>query len=409
MRIAILSPSYPPNLAPCGVGDFTRMLVSELVAAGADVLIFTSADYSGPKVSGKIRVFPVSRYWGPAAMRQVARLAREEKAHALLVQYAPDLYPPKARWIPFLPLWMKVLSPGIPTVYSMHTVGVSRFFSKAGAAVLLQSADGILSTNEEVTYLVGKSMPWLRRKMEEVPIGANIEPRELGEPGEKMRARRAELRARLCAERGLEPSGALLAHFGFYYPGKGVEQILDAAGKWKQAGRPFRLFMLGGRRAQDGGFYLALQARARANGLADEVIWTGFLFDEKISEILLAADLFLAPYEGGISSRRGSLMAALAHGAPVVSTPPKVPTEYFRAGENFAEVPFGDADALAERVGALMDNAAARERLRAGAEALYASFRWPAIAARTLDFLRKILREHTPAADLSPLNPDRRG
>lgn len=407
MRIAILSPSYPPNLAPCGVGDFTRMLVPELVAAGAEVLIFTSEDYSGPKISGKIRVYPVSRRWGPLAMRQVARLAREEKVHALLVQYAPDLYPPGARWIPFLPLWMKALSPGIPTVYSIHTVGVSRFFSKVGAAALLQGADGILSTNEEVTYLAGKHMPWLRRKMAEVPIGANIEPGEPGEPGEKMGARRAEIRARLCAEAGMDASGALLAHFGFYYPGKGAEQILDAAEKWKH--RPFRLFMLGGRRAQDGGFYSALQERARERGLADEVIWTGFLPDEKVSEILLAADLFLAPYEGGISSRRGSLMAALAHGVPVVSTPPKVPTKYFRAGENFAEVPFGDADALAERVGALMDDAAARAKLRAGAEALYASFRWPAIAEGTLEFLRRILRECPPAAGLSSLSPDRRG
>ena len=73
-------------------------------------------------------------------------------------------------------------------------------------------------------------------------------------------------------------------------------------------------------------------------------------------------------------------MTGIARGLPIVSTFTKIPTWYFREGENFTAVPFGDAGALAAKVEALMDDPETRARLCAGTEALAASFAWPAIA-----------------------------
>ncbi|MBT7855951.1 MAG: glycosyltransferase, partial [Nitrospinaceae bacterium] len=146
----------------------------------------------------------------------------------------------------------------------------------------------------------------------------------------------------------------------------------------------------------DGGFYPELQDRGRKLGLNDDVIWTGYVTPEEVTEILLAADLFLAPFDGGISSRRGSLMAAIAHGLPVVSTPPKIATRYFRAGENFAQVPFGDAVALADEVASLMDDPERRNLLREGSEVLSGVFSWSDIALRTRDFLEALLAGKRP-------------
>ena len=224
---------------------------------------------------------------------------------------------------------MKLLAPGVPAALSMHTAGGPTFSSKAGAGLMLATAPAILSTNEEVTYLIGKYMRWALRKLWEVPIGANIEP-----AGDQAAARLA-VRRRVRDEEGLPEEVMILAHFGLYYPGKGAEQILEAAGKWKEADWAFRLFMIGGRREDDGGFYPELQDRARAHGLTDEVIWTGYVSAELVTEILLAADLFLAPFEGGISSRRGSLMAAIVHGLPIVSTPPEHRHPVFPGGGKF--------------------------------------------------------------------------
>jgi len=264
----------------------------------------------------------------------------------------------------------------------MHTIGVATVSSKAGAAFLIATASGILATNEEITYLIGKNMPSMLRKTHLVPIGANVEPPLEG---------REEVRGKVREEAGLLPNGMILSHFGFYYPGKGVEQILEAASTWKRQGREFRLFMIGGQRADDEGFYASLQERSASLGLSEEVIWTGYVSSERVTEILLSSDLFLAPYEGGVSSRRGSLIAALVHGLPVVTTPSKIPTRYFQPGENFASVPFGDADALGVEVAALMDDPKRQASLRLGSEALAKEFSWPIIAGATRDFLELIL------------------
>ncbi|MBT3350416.1 MAG: glycosyltransferase [Nitrospinaceae bacterium] len=391
MRIGILSPNYPPNREPCGIGDFTKMLVPELVRAGVEVLVLTSEGYSGPEHSDDARVICVAQDWNFSSLRKISRVVRDEKIDALLVQYAPDLYSSFSRWIHFLPMAMKLLAPGVPLALSMHTIGGPTFASKAGAGIMLAASSAILSTNEEVTYLIGKYMPWRLKRLWEVPIGANIEPFG-GQDG----AREEAARRKVCEERKLSDEGMILAHFGFYYPGKGAEQMLEAAARWKDAGREFRLFMIGGRRSDDGGFYPELQDRGRKLGLNDDVIWTGYVTPEEVTEILLAADLFLAPFDGGISSRRGSLMAAIAHGLPVVSTPPKIATRYFRAGENFAQVPFGDAVALADEVASLMDDPERRNLLREGSEVLSGVFSWSDIALRTRDFLEALLAGKRP-------------
>jgi len=184
------------------------------------VRVFTSLDYSGASESDGARVIPLVREWGPGSLAKIARAARDEKIDALLVQYAPDLYSPSPIWINLLPVAMKLLAPGVPAALSMHTAGGPTFSSKAGAGLMLATAPAILSTNEEVTYLIGKYMRWALRKLWEVPIGANIEP-----AGDQAAARLA-VRRRVRDEEGLPEEGMILAHFGLYYPGKGAEQIL---------------------------------------------------------------------------------------------------------------------------------------------------------------------------------------
>jgi len=390
LRIGILCPSFPPGERPCGVGDFTRRLASALAEGGTEIAVLTGTGYRGAEriPGGKVR--GIAREWGPRALGAVAAACREEGAHALLVQYAPDLYPPGPGWINSLPLAMRALSPGIPAVVSLHTVGVPAPGSMLGAALMILSAHALIATNEEVSHLLGKYLRPSLRKTVEIPIGANVEPPRR-DPG----ARR-EARARFIAERGIPADAGLLAHFGLYYPGKGAEQILEAAGAWKREGRAFRLFMIGARREGDGGFYEGLRARGRGLGLAEEVIWTGYLPEEEASAILLGADLFLAPYEGGISTRRGSLMAALAHGLPVVSTPPRIPTRHFREGENFEPVPFGDAGALARAVPALLGDPARREKLARGADELAREFEWGQIAEKTRAFVAGVVKKACP-------------
>jgi glycosyltransferase involved in cell wall biosynthesis len=56
------------------------------------------------------------------------------------------------------------------------------------------------------------------------------------------------------------------------------------------------------------------------HGIVDGVVYTGYAEPDTVSRLLSSGDLFLAPYIDGISARRGSAIAALAHGLPTLST-----------------------------------------------------------------------------------------
>ncbi|MEE9197290.1 MAG: glycosyltransferase, partial [bacterium] len=105
------------------------MLAPRLAETGLEVRVFAGAGYTGPGEDGGVRVRKIPGGWGPASLGRIARASREEGIGALLVQYAPNLYPPAGRWIHFLPAAMRLFAPGIPPVFSMHTVGVSTLAS----------------------------------------------------------------------------------------------------------------------------------------------------------------------------------------------------------------------------------------------------------------------------------------
>jgi glycosyltransferase involved in cell wall biosynthesis len=134
-------------------------------------------------------------------------------------------------------------------------------------------------------------------------------------------------------------------------------------------------------------------------GLSERVMWTGYTPQEEVSANLLASDICVLPYRDGASFRRGSFMAALVHGLPIITThcarlpksgrlwksavSPHLPR--LRDGENVLLVPPDDAAALAEAIARLADSPQLRQRLRQGAKELSKAFGWDSIAEKTLE------------------------
>jgi glycosyltransferase involved in cell wall biosynthesis len=128
------------------------------------------------------------------------------------------------------------------------------------------------------------------------------------------------------------------------------------------------------------------------------VLWTGFLPRAEVSAAFLAADLAVLPYRDGASFRRGSLMAVLAHGLPVVTThprrvpaPPGADVPRLEDGVNARLVPPDDPQALADAVAELIADAALRRRLGEGACELARAFTWDRIAAQTRAVYEQLL------------------
>jgi glycosyltransferase involved in cell wall biosynthesis len=91
------------------------------------------------------------------------------------------------------------------------------------------------------------------------------------------------------------------------------------------------------------------------------------------------------PYRDGVSFRRGSLHAALAHGCAIVSTTPRVPLPELVDGQNIMLVPSDDPQALSQAVQRLNDDGVLREHIGRGAGMLSKQFAWSEIAMRTAE------------------------
>jgi glycosyltransferase involved in cell wall biosynthesis len=96
------------------------------------------------------------------------------------------------------------------------------------------------------------------------------------------------------------------------------------------------------------------------------------------------------PYRDGASLRRGTLMAALAHARPVITTQPPEPIDELAHGAVWL-VPPDDPTALAGAVRQLATDAGRRTELGQAAADLAGRFSWESISAQTTAYFRELV------------------
>ena len=97
----------------------------------------------------------------------------------------------------------------------------------------------------------------------------------------------------------------------------------------------------------------------------------GDLSAASLSCHLQACDLLIQPYPDGASTRRTTLMAALSHGIPVVTTIGHLSERFWQDSSAIAAVPSGDVAAMAAVVGELVRQPERRRRLGATGRSAY--------------------------------------
>ncbi len=386
MRIGLVTGEFPPDQG--GVGDFTFRLAEALAALGHDVHIITGPLRSPaprdlpPAPCAVHRVVPSWR-WG--CWREVLRVARAERLEVQNLQYQAAAYGMHPA-VHFLPR----PSARPPLVVTFHDLRVPYLFPKAGplrwqaVRLLARRADGVIVTNREDYLRLEGEIPPDRLAL--IPIGSNIPPEP--PPGYNRAAERARW--------GVGPDDLLLGYFGFLNESKGGEELIRTLALLVERGVPAHLLMVGGRLGTSdptnrayAAFIDGLIAELR---LTERVHWTGYTDPQAVSAGLLATDLCVLPYRDGVSFRRGTLHACLAHGRAIVTTHPALPLPEVRDGENMRLVPPRDVGALAEAVLQVWRDPALRARLEAGARALAADFSWDRIARRSAAFLGRFNR-----------------
>ncbi len=375
MRIGLISGEYTPMQG--GVADFTRELGKAFVRAGHGVFVLTDESGIGEGDPG-VEVCASVRNWNLAALWRVRRWAQANRLDVVNLQYQTAAYN-MAGLVHLIP-W---LLGDIPCVVTFHDLRVPYLFPKAGALreravlALARHADAVIVTNpeDEQQLLQAGGVGRLCR----IPIGSNIPqlPREEFD--------RDLWRARL----GIGPEGILIGYFGFLNRSKGVDTLLRALAQVGEDDRPVRLLMLGGRTGASDPTNLEyadeIDDLIEALGLTDRVLWTGYIQPDEVSGYLYACDFCVLPYRDGVSFRRGTFMATLAHHCAIITTRPAVPTPELVDGENVLLVPPDSVSELARAMQALAAQPELRARLAAGTRTLADRFAWQRIAAETLD------------------------
>jgi glycosyltransferase involved in cell wall biosynthesis len=178
--------------------------------------------------------------------------------------------------------------------------------------------------------------------------------------------------------------------FGKIKPYKGLDVLVEAFGRLPPALRQrARLRVVGEPQVA----MAPVEARAAALGIADRIDWDlRYVADAEIGGIIDAADILAFPYRDIEAS--GVLMAALAHGKPIVASALGAFAELLRDGEHGRLVPPGDADALAGALGDLLGDPERAACMGENVAALAADVPdWRRIAAITVALYEEVLGE----------------
>lgn len=283
-------------------------------------------------------------HWGvaPWLLRDLTRLRREGKTIAIMVHEA-YLSSTRRRQRP-MELWQ-------------------RFQMRA----LLASVDAAFAATESLCSSLTRINGEIA--IHHVPVGSNLPDH---------RATREETRRRL----GLHGEDVALVAFGTGHPSQLSSWVeLAAMHAAESSGRVLTLLNLGA-----GAHPLASLA-----GMLD-VRTPGRLPAAELSDWISAGDVFLAPFSDGVSTRRTTVMAALQHALPVVTTRTESTDRIFdRASRALTAAPVDALDDFSCHVSRLVADVSARHELGAAGRVFYEEhFSWPIIASRFADVLSGI-------------------
>jgi glycosyltransferase involved in cell wall biosynthesis len=357
----IISPEYPP--ASGGVADYTRLVALGLAADGDRVHVWTPA-VPGAELSepgGEVHRLP-----GRFGLQALAALSRELDAAGpghILVQYVPQGFGMNGMNLLFCLWLLKQRRRDVTIMFHEVAVALTRDQPLRHNVIgLVNRAMGVVLTRAAGRCFVGAAA-WEGMLRPLAPAGCAITwlpvPSNLPvvDNPEGVRAIRRSL---------MVEGGTVLGHFGTARERWIVERLESCVLPLLRERPGARLLLLGrdSREQRD-------RLLAGAPEIHSRVRAAGPLAPGDLSLHLCACDMMIQPYGDGVTTRRGSMMAALSHRRPVVTTAGYLTEPLWAQSGAVAMADVGDAAAMRAAIARLMDDAEERARLSAAASALY--------------------------------------
>lgn len=362
VKVLMVTGSYPPDV--CGVGDYTYNLVQALQAQAIEVRVLASMAVEEGQIEssqpGQDHQDVPS--WTPIrAIKVLKRAAGEFHPDIIHLQY------PTIGFRYHLGPQAAVLYgafTGRPLVVTVHESKQAHILRRISLLVFNAALHIIATTDAQASYLKKGLLYPSRARLSVIPIASNI-PRVLAD--------HSSVHLSCCT------------YFGLLYPNKGIDVFLEVA---RQARLIFddklRFRIVGKVHPDYSGYFGRLQDAA-----ADlDVDWVMDRSPHEVARLLSESLVCILPYADGATYRRGTLLAAMLNGAPVITTrSSETPTDLVH-GQN---VYF--ARTVEDYIQGLHDllNPAIYQRISANARRLAQQFDWSSIAIRHKDLYQRLL------------------
>lgn len=377
-RILLINYEYPP--VGGGAGTATCQMAREFARAGHQPFVLTAAwgDLPFAELSEGVTVrriaalrrrvdrcsVPEMLAFMGAAMLAAPGFARQWKIDAAIAFFTLPCGP--VGWLlartNHIPYAIALRGGDVPG-FDRATLGFHHALTGGLIRRLWRDADAVIANSDGLAQLARQHDP--HREIGSIPVGVD---------------------AQRFSGKTYGPSGGTveILFVGRIVEQKGLDVLVRALASLAAAS--WRLTLVG-----DGVLRAEIAALARRHGLAERVVFKGWVAREDLAAILRGADLFVLPSrEEGMAN---AMMEAMASGLPVVATRIAGSSEVVVDGETGLLVPADDEGALGRALETLVADPTMRERMgRAGRARAEAHYTWRAAAARWLRVIEAMPR-----------------
>lgn len=377
MKICILSSTFPPqaNGKMCGIGDYTYHLAQNLAPYNFEIDVLTTTTYVGPKqITSSLRVLPLIDKWQIATLKILQNVWQNNVYDILSWQYQPALYGSKWSLYNTILAWLAQHYSHLITTF--HTLTYPSPFSPTRLNALAISAlsHQTIVTNQKHHQELLALYPAAKNKNHLIPVGSNILPSP--ESWQNRHTIYTQVREKL----NIPPPKILITNFGLIYPDKNLETLVRAVSKLHTAGYPTHLLLIGQASQSSNRYLTDLKNLVQQEGLESHVTWVHDCPVDEVSRYLFASDIYAVPYKDGLTTRRTSALAGMAHGLPTVATKGPATPDIFITEQNVLLTPLDDENAFFQALLNLVTSDEKRHLLGKAARDLSKQFSWEFIA-----------------------------
>lgn len=291
MKIVFITNSYPPQI--CGVGDYTYHLSQELLNRGF-----------------KTRILKLD-------MSTYADIIKI-KPDLVNIQYTPSLYMSACLGLAVVILAFRIKLCGLRCITTFHEryrglnsnpkLALLALIERINFLLIAMASESVVFCAQHWVKDFRSYSSWMRKRTYYLPVGSNIPCISL--TGETRYKKRLEL--------GAKDEAIILGTFGkvnnsinnFYF-----DTLLNCFENLKIKGYDVILLLIGWP-SKENDLYSPYKERIASKN----ILPLGRLAASQVGEYLNIIDIYLAPFDDGLTARKGTVMAAMHHGLPVIST-----------------------------------------------------------------------------------------